>query len=53
MDFSKPTGLISYNTEIFRALAASKLNENDFVIEIGCSFGVCTKIIVDAVKNPK
>ena len=53
LDFEKPIGLVSYSTEVFRALALSKLTENDFVIEIGCSFGVCTKLIAEKVTNKK
>ena len=47
------SGLICHDTLTFRQLAQSKLNPSDLVVEIGCSFGVCTTILKNNLDDPR
>jgi len=51
LDPSDKSGLICHDTATFRQLASS-VNLHDLVIEIGCSYGVCTTILKERLSCP-
>ncbi|GBG32382.1 Hypothetical Protein FCC1311_086072 [Hondaea fermentalgiana] len=45
-------GVVCFSSKTFRKLAIDLLEETDFVLEVGCAHGMCSREIVRRVKSP-